>query len=82
LGKNIAPSLFVVKSGDDLIEWWERTTPEGSVAKMHDDDDDGDGHGKIDEDYYDDDDDDEDSNDYYDGNDDDDFEPDSEKDEL
>lgn len=27
LGRNISPSLFVAKSHEDLIEWWERTAP-------------------------------------------------------
>lgn len=29
LGKNLSPSLFVAKSGMDLIEWWKRIAPEG-----------------------------------------------------
>lgn len=27
LGQNISPSLFVAKDGNDLIQWWRRTTP-------------------------------------------------------
>lgn len=28
LGRYVSPSLFVAKSPDDLIEWWERTAPD------------------------------------------------------
>lgn len=28
LGSNISPSLHVAKSGNDLITWWKRTTPD------------------------------------------------------
>lgn len=28
LGSNISPSLHVAKSGEDLVAWWKRTTPE------------------------------------------------------
>lgn len=28
LGSNISPSLFVANSAQDLIDWWERTTPD------------------------------------------------------
>lgn len=34
LGRNISPTLFQLKSADDLIAWWERTSPN------RDDDDD------------------------------------------
>lgn len=31
LGKNLSPSLFVADSGEDLIEWFRRTSPEGHI---------------------------------------------------
>lgn len=27
LGKNLSPTLFVAKKAEDLVQWWERTTP-------------------------------------------------------
>mmetsp|Transcript_23084 Transcript_23084/g.34191 ORF Transcript_23084/g.34191 Transcript_23084/m.34191 type:complete len:599 (+) Transcript_23084:99-1895(+) len=74
LGKNISPSLFKVEKADDLIAWWERTTPDGGdvdvvgddvIAEDHDgaefDDDDDEyeyEENEEDDDYYGDDDDD------------------------
>mmetsp|Transcript_12984 Transcript_12984/g.24403 ORF Transcript_12984/g.24403 Transcript_12984/m.24403 type:complete len:559 (+) Transcript_12984:81-1757(+) len=33
LGRNISPSLFVAKSHEDLIQWWERTAPSGMMTR-------------------------------------------------